>query len=137
MQTAGRRWQDSSLYADPLIPSRENLRARARARASLSVQHVSRLRHVEYGVNRKTGELEENGTALRIETRSRGIRIAKETSARSKSKPFRYYSHRDGNDLWMLRRTRRDAANGIIVVFPGNTSGEKGGRKKNTRDRFS
>lgn len=80
MQTAGRRWQDSSLYADPLIPSREN----PRARANLSVQHVSRLRHV------KRGESEDGGARGKWDgLRNRGMKPRNQNRERNTRAPTR------------------------------------------------
>lgn len=121
MQTAGRRWQDSSLYADPLIPNRENPRARA---SESNNKRATRIAFTARGrrENRKMGELEENGTAyeLRHEAAESG-----RNDLRCKSKVI----INDGNGLWdvVIRRLRRRATG---ITFPGNV---KRGRRSTSR----
>lgn len=107
MQTAGRRWQDSSLYADPLIPNREN----PRARASLTISIACNTYRV-YGTW-KTGEseeLEEDGTAYELKHEAAESERNERANLRSKSKVIIR-----GNGLWMSRLRRVNE-----ITFLGN-----------------
>lgn len=86
------------------------VRIRARPRASES-KRATRIAFTARETGR-IGRERERGkwNGLRTEAWSRGIRIAKETSASTRGvnqRPSVYYSLRDGNDLRMLRRSRR------------------------------
>lgn len=108
---------------------------RISARASLSVQHVSRLRYVERGES-EDGRARGKWDGLRTEIRSRGVGIAKETSAPTRgvnqSLPLLFASRRKRS----VDHSGRNAANGIILAFPGRGKRVIRG-KKNTRDKLS